>query len=95
MTIQNEVYTDHEGFGFYTPGKEPIHGSDNSCYNYVFHYNGYVGLWAAIPRDVYNDYWSDSNTPGVIRSRSIQTLVEILYKTQGDPSLIEQLTREQ
>lgn len=93
MAIHNEVYTDYEGFGFYnepSPGHEP----DTSLYHFVFHFNAYSGLWAAIPRDVYQQYWSDRNIPGVISSRSIETLIALLHKTKGDPEKIEKLTRE-
>ena len=91
MTIQNDTYTDYEGFGFYAPGGLP----ESNLYDWVFHFNHFNGTWAAIPRDSYNEYWSDTNAPGILRSRSIETLTELIQKTQGDKSKIEQLTREQ
>ena len=91
MTIHNDVYTDHEGFGFYQPTtSEP----DTSLYHFVFHFNAYSGLWAAVPRDVYQQYWSDYNIPGVIRSKSIETLIALLHKTKGNVSEIEKLAGE-
>jgi hypothetical protein len=51
--------------------------------DYVFHLNTITKSWAAIPRDLYNEYWNDYNTNGVVKSNSIETLLEILYKTQG------------
>jgi hypothetical protein len=94
MTMQNEVYTDHEGFGFYDPAENKS-SPDNALYNWVFHFNHFNNTWAAVPRDCYNLYWSDNNAAGVLRSSSIETLKALIYKTQGDQEKIEQLTREQ
>ena len=49
-------------------------------YNHVFHYNPYEKLWNAIPRDVYLEYWSNRNVEGVLKSKDINTLIEILSK---------------
>jgi len=53
-------------------------------YDWVFHYNPYSNQWAAIPRDLYNQYWDDYELEGVIRSSSYNTLLEILHKTEGN-----------
>ena len=53
-----------------------MENNDYALYNYVFHYNAYNKNWAAIPRELYNDYWSDSTKPGILRSKSIDTLIE-------------------
>lgn len=98
MKKQNEVYTDLEGFGYYDGGdhmpldKETTKGS---LYHWVFHFNEYTGLWNAIHRDHYNSYWSDRNAVGVISSKSISTLRELIKKTNGDLSKIEKLLGEQ
>lgn len=47
---------------------------------YVFHFNPFNKTWYAIPRDKYTDYWSDSNTKGVLKSSKIQTLIELISK---------------
>lgn len=52
-------------------------------YNWVFHFNPYTKQWAAIPRDLYNDYWSNYELEGVIRSSKFKTLLEIIQKTEG------------
>ena len=65
-----------------------------SLYQYVFHYNEHRKTWAAIPREKYNEYWSNPEVPGVLRSKSIETLTEILYKTGGDVTEIGKLLRE-
>jgi hypothetical protein len=88
--MRNEVYTDLE-----PSSTEHSGGPGSTLYNFVFHFNAYTGLWAAIHRDDYLQYWSDGGHPRVIRSKSIDTLQEIIIKTGGDKSKIEQLTREQ
>lgn len=92
MNMQNEVYTDHEELGQYTPS-ELI--TDTSAYHFVFHYNAYSKLWSAIPRDSYNDYWNDTNHPDIIRSTEINTLMDLLYKTDGNKNKLEQLINSQ
>ena len=56
---------------------------NESLTDYLFHYNSNTKFWAAIPRDKYNFYWNDYNTPGVIRSKNISTLIEIINKGDG------------
>jgi hypothetical protein len=90
MTIQDEVYPDHEGFGFY-PGGDNTRMRDTYIYNWVFHFNEFTGLWSAIPRDIYNQYWDNPNVDGVIRSKSIETLTEIIRKTKGEIGEIEKI----
>lgn len=88
--MKNEVYTDLE------PHLAELGGrATDSLYHFIFHHNPYTGLWSAIHRDDYLHYWSDSTCPRVIRSKSVETLQEIILKTGGDMSKIEQLTREQ
>lgn len=89
--MQNEVYTDHEGFGQYTPGETQV-PLDTSVYNFVFHYNAYSSLWTAIPRDLYDQYWSDYNISGVLRSSSIETLLHLLRRTGGDVEEVYKIT---
>jgi hypothetical protein len=53
-------------------------------YNWVFHFNPYTNQWAAIPRELYNDYWSNYELEGIIRSSKFSTLLDIIQKTEGD-----------
>jgi hypothetical protein len=64
-------------------------------YNWVFHFNSFNNMWAAIPREHYQEYWNVSDHPSIIKSREITTLIDILYKIGGDPSKIEQLVKPQ
>lgn len=49
-------------------------------YDYVLHYNHYVKLWNAIPREHYNEYWNNPKVQGVISSKSVKTLIELITK---------------
>jgi len=62
--------------------------------DWVFHYNIFTEKWAAIPRELYQQYWSDSTIEGVIRSNNFETLLAILHKTKGSIDAIEKLTNE-
>jgi len=89
--MQNEVYTDHEGFGHYS-AEGSVPEVNTSLYNFVFHFNAYTGLWSAIPRDLYNDYWTDHTTPGTLRSKSIDTLLHLLHRAGGDVEEVYKIT---
>lgn len=52
----------------------------NNLYDYVFHYNHYTELWNAIPKDKYNRYWNNDDVEGVLKSKSIDTLVSMIVK---------------
>ena len=52
----------------------------DNLYDYVLHYNIYNGLWSAIPRDKYNAYWSEKKVEGVISSKDINTLIELITR---------------
>ena len=52
----------------------------SELYNYVLHYNHFTELWNAIPRDKYNQYWDNDETEGVLQSKSIDTLINIICK---------------
>lgn len=59
--------------------------------DWIFHFNSYTQTWAAVPRETYNEYWNDFNHPNILRSSSINTLMDLLHRTKGDASLIEKL----
>jgi hypothetical protein len=52
----------------------------SKLYNYVFHYNHYTELWNAIPREIYTKYWDNDDVNGVLKSKEITTLIEIITK---------------
>jgi hypothetical protein len=59
--------------------------------NWVFHYNTYTSQWAAIPRDLYNEYWSDYSIPEILRSSNIETLISLVSKHKGDVDKLKEL----
>jgi hypothetical protein len=83
-TMSQEVYTDYEV-------KKDLIGDDH-LFNWVFHFNPHTSLWTAIPRDLYTDYWSNYDIKGVLRSKSINTILELLQRSKGDLDLIDQIT---
>lgn len=52
----------------------------SELYNYIFHWNHYTELWSAIPRDKYMKYWDNDEIEGVLKSKSISTLMELICK---------------
>jgi hypothetical protein len=62
-------------------------------YDWVFHFNHYNNTWAAIPRDMYKQYWDNYNLPGIIRSSKIETLLELLHKSKGDIDLLNEMVK--
>lgn len=87
---KNEIYTDLEN-------NSDVDGTDKdgALYNFVFHYNHHTKLWNAIPRESYLGYWGNIADRSILKSKSFSTLIEIIQRTNGNPSLIDQLTREQ
>ena len=52
----------------------------NNLYDYIFHYNHYTELWNAIPRDLYTKYWDNDDLNEVLKSKNVDTLVEMITK---------------
>jgi hypothetical protein len=52
-------------------------------YDYVFHYNPYTGIWNAIPREDYTEYWNNSSLSSVIKSKNLNTLIELVTRGEG------------
>jgi len=59
--------------------------------DWVFNFNSYTEQWAAIPRETYNEYWNDYKNAGVLRSKNLNTLLELLHKAKGDTDVIEHI----
>ena len=51
-----------------------------NLYDYVLHYSPFTKLWSAIPRDSYNAYWSNRKVVGVISSKNIKTIIELISR---------------
>ena len=52
----------------------------NDLYDWVFHYNKCTELWYAIPRHLYVKYWDNEDVEGVLKSKNISTLLELIDK---------------
>ena len=61
--------------------------------DWVFHFNPYANQWAAIPRDKYKEYWNNFKHHAVLRSKHLNTLIDLLHKSKGDMNIIEDITR--
>jgi hypothetical protein len=53
---------------------------NDKFYDWLFHYNIYNQTWNAIPREKYSEYWNNEKVDGVISSKKIETLIEIINK---------------
>jgi hypothetical protein len=63
----------------------------DKLFNYVFHYNPFNKLWSAIPRDSYQDYWDGTKNKGILKSKEIKTLMELINR--GD-KFIKKIAKE-
>ena len=64
---------------------------DNYLYDWVFRYNKYTKNWCAANRDNYNDLFSKENSNNVLKSSSIETLIELIDKIEGDINNIDSI----
>ena len=84
---KQETYQDYE------PGY-PEENNNQFMHDWVFHHNPFTSTWCAIPRHLYTEYWSNYKLEGILRSNSLDTLIEILYKTKGDENKITKLVNK-
>lgn len=63
-------------------------------HDWVFHYNFYKGIWEATTRENYNALFSGTNS-GVLGSKDLWTLVELINRTAGDSLKIKKLTNQE
>jgi hypothetical protein len=59
--------------------------------DWVFHFNAHTEQWAAIPRETYNEYWNDYKNSGVLRSKTLNTLLDLLHKAKGSIDVVEHI----
>lgn len=59
--------------------------------NWVFIYNVHTENWQATLRDNYNMLYSDIGNSKVLKSSNIDTLIELIIKTDGDIKKIKKL----
>lgn len=83
--MTQEVYTDYEN---------AMIDTSDYMHDWVFHFNPYSKLWNAIPRDLYSKYWDNFELEGVLRSRDVNTLFDLLHRAKGSVDLIHQITNK-
>ena len=79
--MKQDTYQDHE------PGYNS--NSIDYLYDWLFHYNPFTKLYAAVPRHLINEYFNNYELDGVLRSKSDSTLKEILHRAGGDINKID------
>lgn len=65
---------------------------NNVLHDWVFHYNTYTNKWEGATRDNYHNIFS-SNKEGVIRSSRIETLINLIERTNGDIAKMNKLAK--
>ena len=81
--MKQEVYQD----------QEPYYKPHDLSYleDWVFHYNSFTENWAAIPREIYKEYWNNYDHPDVLKSKNLNILQNLLHKLKGDINQIDLL----
>lgn len=63
-------------------------------YGWVFNYNPFTSKWRAVKREFYPMLFSeDENKAPVLSSGSIETLVELIVRTEGIKENIDKLVK--
>lgn len=57
---------------------------NNELYDWVFRYNPYTKKWCATTRENYPKLFSKEGDDDILKSSSINTLVEVINKIGGD-----------
>lgn len=60
-------------------------------YKWVFVYNPYKQMWMTAKREHYQKLFSDINSHDVLASTDIDTLVQLIMKTNGDKVKLQEL----
>jgi hypothetical protein len=60
---------------------------------WVFVYNEYTEYWQAARREDYNLLWNVISSDKVLKSKKIETLIEIIIKTEGNFSKIKRILK--
>lgn len=62
-------------------------------HNWVFHYNHYTDLWNAVRREDYTLLFSNLKSDKVLKSKHIETLVELICLTDGKESKLNKILK--
>jgi hypothetical protein len=61
-------------------------------YDWVFHFNPYASMWHATTRDNYPSLFNGGKN--ILKSSSIDTLISLINKTNGDEKKLNRLTND-
>lgn len=64
-----------------------------NIYDWVFIKNPYTETWCATKRENYNLLFSNINSEKILKSKSITTLEDIIFRTNGEPDKINKLLK--
>ena len=78
------------GILMYNSSDKQINSLDN-LHNFIFHYNSLTKNWESVLRDNYNLLFSDNSNKLVLKSKSFDTLRELIIRTNGDQNKINDL----
>jgi hypothetical protein len=65
-----------------------------NLYNWVINYNPYTETWRAVKRENYNLLFSAVNSPLIIKATTIEVLIDVLRRTDGDVLKLKKLVNE-
>ena len=60
---------------------------------WVFTYNSYSKVWMCATRENYSLLFNDFTNKKVLRSRNLNTLIELVIKTEGNESKLKKLIK--
>ena len=63
-------------------------------HDWIFHYNAVKGVWDATTRENYNSLFNNRDH-GILSSKDIWTLIELINRTNGDNLKIKKLTNQE
>lgn len=66
-----------------------------NLYNYTFHHNHHTQIWTAIPRGSESQYWNNMTAPGMLRSKDLSVLMEIVIKFENDPDFLNKIEKSE
>jgi hypothetical protein len=67
---------------------------EDALYHWLFHFNHHTQTWNGFHRDDYFAYWNGTKpTRAIIRAKDIKVIHELIIKTDGDKTKMNELTR--
>lgn len=66
---------------------------NGELYNWLFHFNSHTNVWSAFKREDHSAYWNGTDSKyAIIKSKDIDTIKEIIMRTNGDKTKLNELT---